>query len=50
MSATPMVVHVLGAVGERWNCAPRRRLPASAEFDETVTDPRTIAAAAGAVM
>jgi hypothetical protein len=44
-----MFDHVPAPAGEAWNWADATPEPASAEFDVTTTEPRTFAAAAGAV-
>ena len=49
VSAAPMFDHVPAPWGVLWNCADATPEPASAEFDVTATEPRTFAAATGAV-
>ena len=49
VSAAPRLDHVAAPAGEVWNCAERTPEPASAELDVTATEPRTFAAATGAV-
>ena len=44
-----MFDHVSAPAGEVWNWADATPEPASAEFDVTATEPRTFAAATGAV-
>ncbi len=49
MSAAARFDQVPALAGELWNCTEATPDPASAELDVSETDPRTLAAAAGAV-
>ena len=49
VSAAPRFDHEPAPAGELWNCAEETPEPASAELEVTLTVPRTVAAASGAV-